>query len=208
MNLADIVVLAVKPQNIVEVFAQVETADTSNTLFVSIVAGLPCQKLATGLRTERIIRVMPNTPCLIGQGMSGYCRGGAASDADAEFVGRLLRSVGQAFECNESQLDAVTGLSGSGPAFVYQAIDAMAAGGVRMGLGRQQALDMAVQTFIGAAMMVRQTGESPQALTDRVASPNGTTVAGLAVLDEKNFKSDLSAAVEAATRRSLELGAE
>jgi pyrroline-5-carboxylate reductase len=205
---ADVVVLAVKPQNATAVFGQLEGTDTAAKLFVSIVAGLPCRRLTEGLGTERIVRVMPNTPCLIGHGMSAYSRGCGASAADAAFVKRLLESVGQAVELDESDLDAVTGLSGSGPAFVYQAIDAMIEGGVRMGLAPATASELAVQTVVGAALMVRQTGDSPTTLTERVASPHGTTVAGLRVLAQKNFKSSLSGAVEAATRRSLELGAE
>lgn len=209
---ADVVFLAVKPQNMADVFAELKSAtdqaaSIASTLFVSIVAGLRSDRLADALSTERIVRVMPNTPCLIGQGMSAYAARAGVSAEDVAFVQRLLESVGDAVAIDESQLDAVTGLSGSGPAFVYQVLEAMIEGGIESGLDAEIANRLAVQTVLGAAMMLRETGETPKILTDRVASPNGTTVAGLRVLAENQAKSAITAAVLAATDRSRELAA-
>jgi pyrroline-5-carboxylate reductase len=142
----------------------------------------------------------------VGLSASGYCLGPEATPADEQLVSRLLQSVGRAFAVEEKLLDAVTGLSGSGPAFVYVMIEALADGGVRMGLTREVALALAAQTVKGAAEMVLTTGEHPALLKDRVASPGGTTIAGLAALEKGGLRSTLIAAVEAATRRSIELG--
>jgi pyrroline-5-carboxylate reductase len=149
---------------------------------------------------------MPNTPCLIGQSASGYCLGPRTTGDDAKLVERLLGSVGLAIEVDEGMLDAVTGLSGSGPAFAFLIIEALADGGVRMGLKRDVALALAAQTLRGAAQMVLETGEHPAVLKDRVASPGGTTIAGLEALEAGGLRGTLMAAVEAATRRSIELG--
>ena len=153
------------------------------------------------------MRVMPNTPCLVGQSASGYCRGPGATDDDARYVGELLGAVGRAFELDEKLLDAVTGLSGSGPAFVYVVIEALSDGGVLVGLPRDVATALAAQTVRGAAEMVLQSGEHPGVLKDRVASPGGTTIAGLQALESGGMRAAVIAAVEAATRRSMELGA-
>jgi pyrroline-5-carboxylate reductase len=149
---------------------------------------------------------MPNTPCLIGQSASGYALGPRAQAADGQLVAELLESVGRAFAVDEPLLDAVTGLSGSGPAFVYVFIEALSDAGVRMGLPRQVALQLAAQTVRGAASMVLETGEHPGVLKDRVTSPGGTTIAGLAVLESGGLRGTLISAVEAATRRAIELG--
>jgi pyrroline-5-carboxylate reductase len=154
----------------------------------------------------RLVRVMPNTPCLIALGASCFSRGPTATDADAALVEQLLTSVGRAYEVEEPLLDAVTGLSGSGPAFVYTAIEALAAGGAAMGLPPALALELAAQTAAGAAAMVLQTGQSPAQLRDQVTSPGGTTVAGLEALRERDGAGAFRAAVGAATRRSIELG--
>jgi pyrroline-5-carboxylate reductase len=149
---------------------------------------------------------MPNTPCLVGQGASVYCLGPGATADDGQLVGRLLCSVGRAFEAPEAQLDAVTGLSGSGPAFVFLMIEALSDGGVKMGLPRGMATALAAQTLRGAAELLLTTGEHPGALKDQVASPGGTTIAGLHALEEGGVRGALMAAVEAATLRSIELG--
>lgn len=203
---ADVVFLATKPQVLPAVFEQLRGAPKTDKLFVSIAAGVTLARLAEGLGSTRIIRVMPNTPCLIGRSAAAYALGLGATPADADLVEQLLRSVGYAVRVEERLLDAVTGLSGSGPAFVYLMIEALADGGVRMGLPRDTALALAAHTVRGAAEMVLETGQHPSVLKDQVASPGGTTIAGLALLEERATRGALIAAVEAAARRSVELG--
>ena len=201
-----IVFLAVKPHHVGDVCQQLSGVDTSKCLFVSIVAGVTLARLTEGLGTQRIIRVMPNTPSLVGAGAAGYCLGPGASTEDGEQVGRLLSSVGVAVSLPEPWLDAVTGLSGSGPAFVYQVIEALSDGGVLAGLPRDVATQLAAQTVLGAAKMVLETGEHPAVLKDRVASPGGTTIAGLSALETGALRATLISAVRDATNRSKELG--
>ncbi|HTU24123.1 MAG TPA: pyrroline-5-carboxylate reductase [Pirellulales bacterium] len=204
---ADLLVLAVKPQQVGVALAEVASAVNGRHLVVSIAAGIRLATLAAGLPAGvRLVRVMPNTPALVGESASGYALGTAATPADAQEVQRLLESVGQAFRVEEKLLDAVTGLAGSGPAFVYVMIEALSDGGVRMGLQREVALALAAQTVKGAAEMVLISGEHPAVLKDKVTSPGGTTIAGLAALEQGGLRSSLIAAVEAASRRSIELG--
>jgi len=205
---ADVVFLSVKPAHMPQVLADLRTKVSANHLVISIAAGIRVRTIAEGLsRNGRLVRVMPNTPCLVGQSASGYCLGPGTTPADAELVERLLGSVGRAFAVEEKLLDAVTGLSGSGPAFVYIMIEALSDGGVRMGLPRATATALAAQTVKGAAEMVLSTGDHPAVLKDRVASPGGTTIAGLQVLEAGGVRAALIGAVEAAARRSAELGA-
>jgi pyrroline-5-carboxylate reductase len=174
---------------------------------VSIAAGVTLSRLAAGLPPrQKIIRVMPNTPALVGQGASAYSLGEHVPADDGKLVARLLSAVGVAFEVPEAMLDAVTGLSGSGPAFVYSMIEALARGGTSVGLSAELAAELAARTVAGAAQMVLVTGEAPGVLRDRVTSPGGTTLAGLAVLRERGFGEAVADAVVAATRRSAELG--
>jgi pyrroline-5-carboxylate reductase len=204
---AETIVLAVKPQMMNEVLTEIRPHVTPAHLLVSIAAGVTLKRLANGLAPgTRLIRVMPNTPCLIGLGASCFSRGGAATAEDAALVEQLLASVGRVYEVEEALLDAVTGLSGSGPAFVYTAMEALAAGGAAMGLPPALALELAAQTTAGAAAMVLQTGLSPAELRDQVTSPGGTTLAGLEALRERDGAAAFRAAVGAATRRSIELG--
>jgi pyrroline-5-carboxylate reductase len=203
----DVVFLAVKPQQIDAALASLRDALRADALVVSIAAGVTIQRIADALPTgQRIVRVMPNTPCLIGQGASGYSLGKHATASDGKLVATLLSAVGAAFEVPEGLLDAVTGLSGSGPAFVYSMIEALAEGGAAAGLPAELAAELAARTAAGAAEMVLQTGETPAVLRGRVTSPGGTTVAGLAVLTERGFKDAIVEAVQAAARRSAELG--
>ncbi len=203
---SQVIFLAVKPQSMATVFAELAGKCGSDKLFVSIAAGIPLAKLTAGLKTERIARVMPNTPALVGKGASAYALAAGATPADGQLVGQLLGAVGRAYQVDEKLLDAVTGLSGSGPAFVYVMIEALADGGVKMGIPRDIALALAAQTVAGAAEMVLTTGEHPAALKDKVASPGGTTIAGLAALEDRGLRAALIAAVQAATLRSAELG--
>jgi pyrroline-5-carboxylate reductase len=203
---ANVIVLAVKPQSMPVVFSELSGKIGPDKLVVSIAAGVTISRLGEGLKTERIVRVMPNTPALVGRGASAFALGRGASAADGQLVGQLIGAVGQAFQVEEKLLDAVTGLSGSGPAFVYVMIEALSDGGVRMGLPRDIATALAAQTVRGAAKMVLTSGEHPAVLKDKVASPGGTTIAGLQALEDRGLRGALIAAVEAATRRSQELG--
>jgi pyrroline-5-carboxylate reductase len=204
---ADVLVLAVKPQVMADVLAEVRPHLTPNHLVISIAAGVTLKTLADGLGSGlRFVRVMPNTPCLVGASASGYAAGPTATADDAVLVGRLFGAVGVAMPVPEHLLDAVTGLSGSGPAFVYVLIEALADGGVRVGLPRDAALKLAAQTVLGSAKMVLETGQHPAALKDAVASPGGTTIAGLHALERAAFRAALMDAVEAAANRAAELG--
>jgi pyrroline-5-carboxylate reductase len=202
----EVVFLAVKPQSVAAATADSGGAVDESRLVVSIVAGIPLAKLAKQLGTTRVVRVMPNTPCLVGESASAFCVGSGATREDSKLVAELLGAVGVAFQVEEHLLDAVTGLSGSGPAYGYVMIEALADGGVRMGLPRDVALTLAAKTMLGAAKMVLESGEHPAVLKDRVASPGGTTIAGLKALEDRGVRGALIAAVEAATRRSIELG--
>jgi pyrroline-5-carboxylate reductase len=203
---SDVLVLAVKPQSMPHVLEHLRPAVTSEHLVISIAAGVALATLEAGLGADRrLARVMPNTPALIGAGASGFCLGPGALGSDAALVLRCLTSVGQAFRVPETMLDAVTGLSGSGPAFVYVMIEALSDGGVRVGLPRDVATALAAQTVLGAARMVVETGVHPAVLKDQVASPGGTTIAGLHALERGSLRAALIDAVEAATRRSAEL---
>ncbi len=202
-----VVVIAVKPQSMQSLLEEIRAVVTPSHLIVSIAAGFTVRQLQQGLGGHaRLIRVMPNTPCLVGAGASAFAAAGAATEEDIELVDRLMNAVGRAFRVGEAQLDAVTGLSGSGPAFVYLMIEALSDGGVRVGLPREVATALAAQTVLGAAKMVLETNSHPGMLKDMVASPGGTTIAGLHALERGGVRGALMDAVEAATRRSTELG--
>lgn len=204
---SQIVILAVKPQQMSGVLAELKGKVTAQHLVISIAAGVTLKALAAGLgEATRLVRVMPNTPCLVGASASGFAIGGSATKADGALVEQLLSAVGVAVSVEEKLLDAVTGLSGSGPAYVYQIIEALSDGGVRVGLPRDVATKLAAQTVLGAAKMVIETGEHPGTLKDAVTSPGGTTIAGLHSLERGGLRAALMNAVEAATNRSKELG--
>jgi len=203
----DVLILAVKPQVMPNVLAELRPALRPTQLVISIAAGVTLRTLADGLgETTRLVRVMPNTPCLVGASASGYSPGVASTPEDVKLVGELFGAVGKAFPVAEPLLDAVTGLSGSGPAFVYVFIEALADGGVKCGLPRDVALALATQTVLGSAKMVLETGQHPGVLKDAVASPGGTTIAGLHALERAGLRGAVMDAVEAATKRSQELG--
>jgi pyrroline-5-carboxylate reductase len=204
---SDLLFLAVKPQQMAGVAADIGGKIDPSRLVVSIAAGVRIESLARWFGQQlRVVRVMPNTPCLIGQGVSAYSLGEHATPEDGALVGKLLGALGSAWPVEEKLLDAVTGLAGSGPAFVYVVIEALSDAGVQIGLPRAMAAAMAAQTVRGAADMVLKTGEHPAVLKDRVASPGGTTIAGLQALESGGLRATLMAAVEAAAKRSKELG--
>jgi pyrroline-5-carboxylate reductase len=204
---SDLLLLAVKPQSMAALLAEVRPLVTSRHLIVSIAAGVTLKALAEGFGPDRrLVRVMPNTPCLVGASAAGYAAGPGATADDLALVDRLLNAVGRAFRLPEHLLDAVTGLSGSGPAFVYVMIEALSDGGVRVGLPRDVATALAAQTVLGSAKMVLETGSHPGVLKDQVTSPGGTTIAGLHALERGGLRAALIDAVEAATRRATELG--
>jgi pyrroline-5-carboxylate reductase len=206
VDASNVLILAVKPQSLPALMREIRPLLKPDHLIVSIAAGITLQSLEeTFGPQQRIIRVMPNTPCLIGAGASAFALGHHATPADGQLVQRLMDAVGRAFLLSEHLLDAVTGLSGSGPAFVYLVVEAMSDGGVRMGLPREVATTLAAQTVMGAARMVLETNEHTGALKDRVASPGGTTIAGLHALERGGVRGALMDAVEAATLRATEL---
>lgn len=203
MAVADIIILAIKPQNLAEALTGLSA--TRDKLIISIVAGVSLSRLAEFLGDVPMVRVVPNTPALVGEGVSALAAS-ARVDKDAlEKALAIFRSVGAAMVLPEEQLNAVTGLSGSGPAYVYMIIEALADGGVRQGLARPVALELAARTLLGSARMVLATGEHPGVLKDKVTSPAGTTIAGLAVLEDRGVRGALIRAVEAATLRAGEL---
>lgn len=205
MERADVIFLAVKPQSLPHVYHDLAPIP-NRCLVVSIAAGVSLATLTANLGTQRLVRVMPNTPCLVGQGASGFALGTAVSDDDRKRVQVLLNTVGRSWELPEPLLDAVTGLSGSGPAYVFQFIEALSDGGVRAGLPRAVAMELAAQTVLGSAQMVLESSDHPAVLKDRVASPGGTTIAGLHALEQGAFRGVVMNAVNAATARSQELG--
>ena len=207
VELADCVMLSVKPQVIDAVLADCSREFSPNKLLVSICAGVTTQALEEKLpKGTRVVRVMPNTPALVGAGASAVAPGKHATQDDTEFVRDLFSSVGLATTVAERYMDAVTGLSGSGPAFIMLLVEALADGGVRSGLPRQIALQLATQTVFGAAKLVRDTKEHPAVLKDKVTSPAGTTIEGVFTLEQHGFRAAVADAVCAATRRSKELG--
>lgn len=204
---ADLLLLAVKPQMMDGVLAEISDSVHEHTLIISVAAGVTLERLSQPLpEGAHVVRVMPNTPCLIGKGACGYSLGEHATEDDAQIVETFLGSVGEGFAVPEYQLSAVTGVSGSGPAFVYTAIEAIADAGVRNGLPRAVAAQLAARTVAGAAEMVLTTGKHPAVLRDEVVSPGGTTAAGLAALERCGVRHAFAEAVTAAHDRSEELG--
>jgi pyrroline-5-carboxylate reductase len=204
---ANVLILATKPDQVPAALAEISGAFTKNHLLISIAAGVTLAKLENALPAgARVIRVMPNTPALVGEGASAFALGKSATAADSELAKKLLSAVGVAFQVKESLLDAVTGLSGSGPAYVYQFIEALSDGGVASGLPRDISTRLAAQTVLGAAKMVLETGQHPGALKDQVTSPGGTTIEGLHALEKGKLRATVMSAVRAATEKSKKLG--
>jgi pyrroline-5-carboxylate reductase len=205
----DTLLLCVKPGDVSQVLSRVAElkSNPDKLLVLSIAAGVTLSAMEEASQGHaRIIRAMPNTPALVGEGAAAYSLGAKATAQDARFADDLLGAVGIVSQVKEALLDTVTGLSGSGPAYVYTFIEALADGALLEGLPRDQALALATQTVLGAAKMVSESGEHPSILRDRVTSPGGTTIAGLAALEEGAFRSTTIRAVKAATARARELG--
>jgi len=209
----DIIFLAVKPQVLAQVLAEIAPAANKKIssggapVFVSMAAGWSIAKIQgiLGAKTP-VARIMPNTPALIGKGMIALSASPEVSANSVSEIEKLLKGAGVIDKVEERFMDAVTGLSGSGPAFVYLFIEALADGGVQAGLPRDKALRYAAQTALGASAMVQETGKHPGELKDMVTSPGGTTIAGIAALEDGAFRSTVIKAVEAAWKRSIELG--
>lgn len=204
---ADIIILCVKPQVLDEVMDGLKVPSRSERLVISVAAGVPISKVQAGFHAKTpVIRVMPNTPSIVLEGATAIAGGPGVSDQHLELGKAIFEAVGKVVVVEESHIDTITGLSGGGPAYVYVFIEALADGGVKMGLSRSVAQLLAAQTVLGAAKMVLESGEHPGALKDRVASPGGTTIAGLHSLEEGKFRGTVMGAVERATLRSRELG--
>jgi pyrroline-5-carboxylate reductase len=204
---ASVVVLAVKPQSLAGVLRECATSLRPDALVISIAAGMRTSTIDAGLGNRtRIVRAMPNTPALAGAGATALCAGPRATPADLDFVRSLFDAVGRSVVVDETQMDVVTGLSGSGPAYVMLVIESLADGAVAEGMSRDTALLLATQTVLGSAQLLIESGEHPAIWKDRVTSPGGTTAAGLAALESGRLRHALARAVRHATRRARELG--
>jgi pyrroline-5-carboxylate reductase len=204
---ADILILAVEPQILDGVLAEIAGTVRRESLIVSVVAGYPIARIARGLSgADRIVRSMPNTPSVVREGITAVAYEERLARQDVAVTHSLFESIGQVVRVEERWLDAVTGLSGSGPAYVYVMIEALADGGVKMGLPRETAQRLAAQTVLGAARLVLDSHEHAGVLKDRVATPGGTSIAGLHELERGGLRASLISAVEAAAERSHELG--
>ena len=204
---AGIVVLSVKPQAMNKLLEEIKPALDQSKLVISIAAGVPIEAIERKVgHGVRIIRTMPNTPALVGAGATAMAPGEHATEDDLTQARALFEAVGMAVVVEEPLLDAVTGLSGSGPAYIFLIIEALADGGVKAGLARDQAQELAAQTVLGSAKLLIETGEHPGRLKDQVTSPGGTAIAGLHTLEAGGLRTTLMDAVEAATNRSRELG--
>ncbi len=205
---AAVLVLAVKPNQVGEVLADIRDHFTSRHCLISIAAGVPLARLEAGLGAgARLIRVMPNTPALVGASATAFALGKSARPADGTLAQQLFSAVGLAFQVKEPLLDAVTGLSGSGPAYAYLVIEGLSDGGVAAGLPRDVATRLAAQTVLGSGKMVLETGLHPGVLKDMVTSPGGTTIEGVHELEKGRMRGTLISAVRAAAEKSRKLGA-
>jgi pyrroline-5-carboxylate reductase len=203
----DVVMLAVKPQIMASVLGQIASAVTKDKLLISIAAGVPSATIRAALGHEaRLIRVMPNTPALVLEGATAIAKAQGLEPGDLDTATEIFSAVGRVVVLDEELMDAVTGLSGSGPAYVAIVIESLADGGVKMGLDRATAMTLATQTVLGTARLLTETGYHPGVLKDMVSSPGGTTIAGIAALEEGGIRHNFIKAVERATQRSRELG--
>ena len=204
---SDVIILAVKPQIMATVLREIAPAVDGKKLIISVAAGVATRTLREHLgKPARLIRVMPNTPALILEGVTAIARAEGLEAGDIEIAQELFGAVGRVVVLDEDHLDAVTGLSGSGPGYIAIVIEALADGGVKMGLDRATAMTLATQTVLGSAKLILETGMHPGQLKDMVASPGGTTIAGIAALEDGGIRRTFIRAVERATLRSRELG--
>jgi len=204
---ANLIVLAIKPQVIDEVLMQIRDEVAEGQVVVSIAAGVTIARIQSHLYADtKVVRTMPNTPALVGEGASAITPGPGVTGSELAQVSALFAAVGSVVPVVEEQMDAVTAVSGSGPAYIFTIIEAMADGGVNMGLSRETATTLAAQTVLGAARMVTSTGTHPAKLKVMVTSPGGTTAAGLLVLEQNGVRGSLMSAIKAATERGRELG--
>lgn len=203
---ADIIILAVKPQSMAATLQEISPETDKSKVVISVAAGITTDFIEKLLPAgARVLRVMPNVAALVGEGAAAVARGSAATSADVQLTVNIFKSVGLVIEVDEKLMDAVTGISGSGPAYCLVMIEAMADAGVQMGLSRETALKLSAQTMLGAARLCLQSNQHPAQIKDMVTSPGGTTAAGLKALEEGKIRATLMSAVEAATKRSREL---
>lgn len=204
---SDVIFIATKPNYEPAVLEEIKNELTPDKLLVSICAGVTTSKIEKIIGMQRVVRVMPNTPALVLEGMSGVCKGAYANEEDAEFVLELLSNIGKAVEVTESQMDIVTAISGSGPAFFYKVIEDMARAGEKLGLDYDKSLELATQTAIGSAKMVMQRGEIPvQTLIDNVATKGGCTFVGISVMNDEHSDKLFYDVIDKTTKKASELG--
>ena len=203
---ADIIVIAVKPQNMAATLTEFSSVIDASKVVISIAAGITTSFIEASLpKGARVLRVMPNTPALVGEGAAAVAKGSCATIGDIKLTRAILDAVGMSVEVDEKLMDAITGLSGSGPAYCFMTIEALIDAGVKMGLPRDLAAQLAAQTMLGAARLCLQSDKQPAQLREMVTSPGGTTAAGLKVLEAGKIRETVISAVEAATKRSKEL---
>ncbi len=203
----DVIFMAVKPNCVVDILSEIKDYLTPDKLLVSIAAGVCTEKIENIVGNVRVIRVMPNTPALVLEGMSGVCKGKFATDDDAKFVQNILSEIGKCIVVEESQMDIVTAISGSGPAFFYKVIEDMARAGEKLGLDYEKSLTLATQTALGSAKMVFNRGETPvQTLIDNVATKGGCTFVGISVMNEENSEKLFYDVIDKTTKKANELG--
>ncbi|MBU6347339.1 MAG: pyrroline-5-carboxylate reductase [Actinomycetales bacterium] len=204
---ANLVFIVVKPQDVLTVLAEISSLISAEAVVASLAAGITCETVESHLPSgQAVVRVMPNTPALVGEGMSGLSAGSNCSEQQLKIVADLLNTVGQTVEIPEELQDALTAVSGSGPAYLFYVMEAMTAAAIKLGLSSELATKLVTQTIFGAATLVRTTGDDPKILRERVSSPNGVTVAATRTLDELGVADAFHSAMQAAVARSIELG--
>jgi pyrroline-5-carboxylate reductase len=208
---SDILVIAVKPQSVKKILKNFADLVDGKKLIISVAAGVPISLIEKTLdgKSEKkvpVVRTMPNTPALVQEGVTAICRSEHVTKTEMKIVHRIFEAIGRTVDVEEGHIDAVTGLSGSGPAYIFMIIEALSDAGVKMGLSREVANILTVQTVLGSAKLARESGKHPGELKDMVTSPGGTTISGLHALEEGGLRTTLMNAVENATRRSMALG--